>query len=560
MLKKILISFFSVVLIFVIVYFSLNTKIIKFKVIDENITKRQVKLKKKYLSKPKVNLDNNFIIEGWYKDKDFINEWIFEADKVYKNTTLYAKVLETINANIYRDDQLVSNFIYLNKEEYQPLRLGYKFLGLYFDNDFNEPLDYDLTKSDENITLYEKWELEERNIPIMTIDIDKDINDVNRDDYNDAKVSLFNLEEEYELDNLDAHFRGRGNSSWEKFDKKGFKLKFDKKQSLFGKAKNKHYALVAEGYDTTLTKNKVAYTLGAKVLSNIEYSTEAHLIDLYINKEYYGIYILIEHRRVGKGRVDIESEYGEIDTGYLLEYDARAAIGNIEGIDYFTIPQLRHPFLVKYPKPKNYESKGNITELEFRSQIFFIQSYLKEALEALYSGDKELIDQYFDIPSVVDMYILQEYIKNYDSGWSSQYMYKKPGGKLYFGPPWDFDITAGSNYFPGLKSFKGLYVSNNSSLQPIDHKNQMYISLMENDWFIKLVKDRLIELEDEILETIENIYKNIYTYNESFHLNYLRWPDITDAKIDPANYLLEQELTEQWYYNRLDWLMNWARE
>src|SRR5690625_4412854 len=449
MLKKILISFFSVVLIFVIVYFSLNTKIIKFKVIDENITKRQVKLKKKYLSKPKVNLDNNFIIEGWYKDKDFINEWIFEADKVYKNITLYAKVLETINANIYRDDQLVSNFIYLNKEEYQPLRLGYKFLGLYFDNDFNEPLDYELTKSDENITLYEKWELEERNIPIMTIDIDKDINDVNRDDYNDAKVSLFNLEEEYELDNLDAHFRGRGNSSWEKFDKKGFKLKFDKKQSLFGKAKNKHYALVAEGYDTTLTKNKVAYTLGAKVLSNIEYSTEAHLIDLYINKEYYGIYILIEHRRVGKGRVDIESEYGEIDTGYLLEYDARAAVGNIEGIDYFTIPQLRHPFLVKYPKPKNYESKGNITELEFRSQIFFIQSYLKEALEALYSGDKELIDQYFDIPSVVDMYILQEYIKNYDSGWSSQYMYKKPGGKLYFGPPWDFDITAGSNYFPG---------------------------------------------------------------------------------------------------------------
>jgi len=560
MLKKILISFFSVVLIFVIVYFSLNTKIIKFKVIDENITKRQVKLKKKYLSKPKVNLDNNFIIEGWYKDKDFINEWIFEADKVYKNITLYAKVLETINANIYRDDQLVSNFIYLNKEEYQPLRLGYKFLGLYFDNDFNEPLDYELTKSDENITLYEKWELEERNIPIMTIDIDKDINDVNRDDYNDAKVSLFNLEEEYELDNLDAHFRGRGNSSWEKFDKKGFKLKFDKKQSLFGKAKNKHYALVAEGYDTTLTKNKVAYTLGAKVLSNIEYSTEAHLIDLYINKEYYGIYILIEHRRVGKGRVDIESEYGEIDTGYLLEYDARAAVGNIEGIDYFTIPQLRHPFLVKYPKPKNYESKGNITELEFRSQIFFIQSYLKEALEALYSGDKELIDQYFDIPSVVDMYILQEYIKNYDSGWSSQYMYKKPGGKLYFGPPWDFDITAGSNYFPGLKSFKGLYVSNNSSLQPIDHKNQMYISLMENDWFIKLVKDRLIELEDEILETIENIYKNIYTYNKSFHLNYLRWPDITDAKIDPANYLLEQELTEQWYYNRLDWLMNWARE
>ncbi len=44
---------------------------------------------------------------------------------------------------------------------------------------------------------------------------------------------------------LELTIRGRGNSSW-LVDKKPYKLKFSKKQSLFGLPKSKHYALIAE--------------------------------------------------------------------------------------------------------------------------------------------------------------------------------------------------------------------------------------------------------------------------------------------------------------------------
>lgn len=562
-LKRTILVVLSMVFVLTITYFTVNTKIIKFKVLETNKTSRTLKFKKKFLKEPKIKLDNNLEIEGWYLDKDFKDEWLFDVNKVRRNQTLYAKVLKTIDVNLYRDNNLVLDYMYEEFNEYDPMRLGYKFKGLYLDENYTDKLSDYPNELKSGIDLYEKWELEERELPVLTIDIldGTKLEDVDKENYLDSNLNLFNTEEEYELKDTLAEFRGRGNSSWFGFDKKGFKIKFDKKQGLFGQAKNKHWVLVAEGYDTSLTKNKVAYTLGNKVFTNIEYSTKAHYLDVYINGDYHGIYLLLEHKRVGKGRVYIESEFNELDTGYLLEYDAYANRDNdnVDGIDYFKVKGLRHPFLVKSPKPGNYEKNG-MTEEEFREQMLFIKSYMDDAFDAMYNGTKEEIENYFDIDSFVDMYILQEFVKNYDSGWSSQYIYKKTGGKLYFGPPWDFDISAGSTYRPGLSKPTGIYVGSNWTLQFPKHKSQMYITMMKKDWFKELVVERILNLEDNIRLEIKNIYNDVYSYEKSFELNYFRWPEYTKANIDPKNYLLEQEKTEKWYYDRLDWLVNWAKK
>src|SRR5690554_3308401 len=112
MIKKILISLCSLVLLSIITYFSFNVKVVKFKVLDENITKRQIRLKRNYLKEPKVNLKENKVIEGWYSDQSFQEEWLFDANKVYENITLYAKTLNYIKGTIYRDDLIVSDIIY----------------------------------------------------------------------------------------------------------------------------------------------------------------------------------------------------------------------------------------------------------------------------------------------------------------------------------------------------------------------------------------------------------------------------------------------------------------
>jgi hypothetical protein len=50
-----------------------------------------------------------------------------------------------------------------------------------------------------------------------------------------------------------------------------------------------------------------------------------------------------------------------------------------------------------------------------------------------------------DIDTLVNWFIIEELMKNVDSGFgSSVYLYKERGAKLKMGPLWDFDITAGN--------------------------------------------------------------------------------------------------------------------
>lgn len=43
------------------------------------------------ISEPTSPVDDDYIFIGWYKDKEFVNEWQLEADVVAKDTVLYAK-------------------------------------------------------------------------------------------------------------------------------------------------------------------------------------------------------------------------------------------------------------------------------------------------------------------------------------------------------------------------------------------------------------------------------------------------------------------------------------
>lgn len=558
-LVRVMIGVLSLALLMIFIYLGVSIKVVKFTV--NNKTSTKLVFKDSFLEEPKVELDENYEVEGWYLTNDYEEEWVFGLDKVSSSAKLYAKVLETVEVNIFRDETLISETLFVDYEQYNPRRLGFEFLGLYLESSFENRLDESNKELEEINNVYEKWEIEKREVAIMTIDLEETLlSEIEREDYVKANINVFNTDAKYILTDVLAEFRGRGNSSWTRFDKKGYKIKFDKKQSLFGCAKNKHYALVAEAYDTSLSKNQIAYHLGRDVFSNIEYSSLVTYVDVYINGDYHGLYLLVEHRRVGEGRVDIESNFNELDTGYLIEYDARAADGTVAGIDYFTIKGLRHPFEVKSPKPSDYESKGNMTEQEFRDQIAFIQDYVQRAVDAMLKGKEDDVHELVDVPSIVDMYILQELVKNYDVGWSSQYMFKKPGGKLYFGPPWDFDLSGGSDYSLGLKKSTGLYVGKRFSVHSTNHKNELYIALMKNSWFVDLVKERLIELEDDIRHLIDSVYEELYTYEQSFRLNYERWPLITAAKKDPKDYLKYQEEAQAWYHERLDWLIKWAKK
>ena len=336
---------------------------------------------------------------------------------------------------------------------------GYKFSGLFFNGEsvtLSSDATFEIT-DDNDIDIKVVFEIEELSMPIMNITLPTALENVGKIDYVNAKMSISNTDEKYEFSDLDFLFRGRGNWSWAK-EKKGYRIKFDSKQNLFGNCKSKHWAIIASYTDATLNRNKMSFEM-ANVLDNIYYVTSCVNLEVFINGEYRGVYSLVELPKAEKDKMNIDESYDYVDTGYIIELDAYAIIdwqkkptNAIEGIDYFIIDGVKYPFSVKSPDPDDLED-----EEMFRSQVEYISNYFKEMYTAVFNHDFEEFKKYADVDSFVDMYLLDEIIKSTDVGWQSFYFVKDKGGKVYLTAPWDLEFSCGLNR--GDQSYSGMYVS-----------------------------------------------------------------------------------------------------
>ncbi len=416
----------------------------------------------------------------------------------------------------------------------------------------------------EDIELEAVWSEELTNLPALFIDLtDANGNEIPlgsvQKTYVDSTISLTNTQDEYLLTALKSEFKGRGNGSWNE-PKKGYKIKFDKKQSLFGRAANKHWVIIACANfdDPTMSRNYLAYNMAGEVFDAIEYSTNAVWVDIYVNGEYRGVYILCEHVRVGTGRVDIESGYGVQDTGYLVEYDAYGPNDGEEGVFYFHAQgvELKYPFSMKSPDPEDYLEEG-ISKAEYQRQVKYIQDYVSNVYKAALSKDYATFSELADVDSFVDMYILHELFKNIDTGYSSFFLYKKPGGKLYAGPPWDFDGTTNGDDGNGRgdRTPQGLYVADANRTGSEHTKSELYIALYQTAGFKNAVETRWKTLSPKITAYLDKtLNDSVYEMNRyAMGKNYVMWKNKTQAKAE-QDWIKDTKILKQWLNDRTDWL------
>lgn len=262
-----------------------------------------------------------------------------------------------------------------------------------------------------------------------------------RDEYN-AQENLSGLELEY--------IRGRGNSTWST-DKKPYKVKFAKKQNLFGFGKNKHWILLANRFDNSLVRNRMTYWLGQKL--GLEYTPQCVPVEVVMNGEFYGSYLLTEQIRIGEGRVeinDLEDDPQADDPfinsgGYLLSMDYTDDEANADS--YFTTDQGMQLFI----ESPSFEDQKNPYQLEYiKAQIAKTESAIFG--DGFKTSDGKSYQEYMDLSAAVDYWWVQEFSSNGDAfGSGSTYLYKKRDTKtdsgiteekLYWGPLWDFDYVA----------------------------------------------------------------------------------------------------------------------
>ncbi len=431
--------------------------------------------------------------------------------------------------------------------------------------------------------------------------------------YEACTITLTDADGKTLIGGVDADVKVRGNWTTS-YDKKPLRIKFAEKQNLLGLndgAEMKNWVLLAEYKDASMLRNITAFDIAEGLLEDEGlYVSDAQFVEVVINEEYWGLYVLAEYQQINSDRIAIteaEVDYQGTDIGYFLEYDGY----------YKEEPELQS-FFVDYadnapllpfdgdnnpsetirPLNEGRWDKKTDTGITIKSDIYsqeqhdFIESYINNVYRIMYYAayeDKayifnedysaisestditpqQAVEAVVNVESLADIYILNEIACDADIYWSSFFMDVDFGAggdkKLRFEAPWDFDSAFG-NKNRCVKG-TGFYAANivwdvNDQYEAI---NPWLAVLMHEEWFKEIIREEWSEAYNSgVFSTAYNtIILSTSQYSTAFENNESRWHSITQntAESEWSNYVREcdthREMSqhfENWLRTRIDFL------
>ena len=274
-----------------------------------------------------------------------------------------------------------------------------------------------------------------------------------KEEYRDSKLEIIGngiTTGLWHYTDADMRIRLRGNSTMG-LPKKPFRINFPDNISPLGlnHANVKNWVLLANDADKSLVRNAVAFAISRTLLDKTDpyhspnavlFTAATQHVNVYVGDAYQGVYHLTDHMQRATGRIDIPSTGMSGDAltgGYHVELDGFA----YSEILWFETPKSL-PVTIKYP-----DAIETVPDIQADVRYQYIKNYFADAENAIFAANyTDPVNgwrKYFDESTLVDYYIISEFTGNPDSWWST-HMYKlrdSDGGKLYFGPVWDFDIA-----------------------------------------------------------------------------------------------------------------------
>ncbi len=346
----------------------------------------------------------------------------------------------------------------------------------------------------------------------------------------------------------------RGSSSQYFFPKKsyGFETKsidlLDIDVSLLGMPEENDWILYAPYTDKTMIRDVLTFTLDASLG---HWSPRCRYVELFLNGNYEGVYVLMEKIKRNKNRVDIAKlttadNSGEALTGgYIIKIDKTTGGGGEGWTSNYSNIVGRTFYQYDYPKSKE------ITTV----QKSYIQTYIRLMENALYQEVFKVpgnYHEYLNDSSFIDFMIINELAKNVDGYRLSSYLYKGKNDRINCGPIWDFNLTYGNaDYHNGWSTTGFQYQANLGS----DYWQNPF-------WWNKLLRDpsyvtklkkrwawiRKHELSDQRIAFVIDSLTNVIS--EAQVRNYQRWP-ILGIKVWPNYYVGSS------YVSEINWMKNW---
>ncbi len=327
----------------------------------------------------------------------------------------------------------------------------------------------------------------------------------------------------------DLEIRGRGNYTWTR-PKKPYKLKLAEKSKLLGMPASKHWALLANWADPSQLRTSAAMFLGEQ--TQLAWTPKTRHVEVQLNGKYLGLYQLAETVRIEENRVNID-EMSPSDTdptaitgGYLLEQDGRRELNQEFGF----ASTLGQDIVVKNPEP---DAKDGISEQDLEPQLSYIRDYVNAFEASLPSG----YAQYIDTRSFIDWYLVEEMVRNPDSDFASNFMYKPRSRLLFAGPLWDFDIAVAQR--ESERNTTGWYLRD---------KSPWYSQLFTSPAFASDAGKAWAEAAPGFRKVGPHLKKIDAEIKQARKSNTQRWPEMKPESTDRVDFLT------QWLNERTDWM------
>jgi hypothetical protein len=343
----------------------------------------------------------------------------------------------------------------------------------------------------------------------------------------------------------------------------------DEDYSPLGMPPESDWVLYAiDNFEPVLIHNPLAYELSNEIG---RYAPRTRFVEVYLNTtggavssaNYNGIYVLEEKIKWGDNRVAIQKLHADdndptnVTGGYLMKID-RLGTGET---GFNSAGQT-----IAYVDP----SEEDIGTPQRAPQKQYLQDYMDAFGTVLnganYRDPTNGYRAYIDTDSWIDHHVLNTTMFNLDALRLSAFFYKDRGGKLVFGPLWDFDRTQGST---DGRDFNPRIWRSPTSDYGTDFFNYTWWGRMFTDIdFWQQWIDRYQSLRTGLLSTnhiFGDIDALVAQVRQEQPREVARWSSLTTPRSGvvsasgysytfPGTYQGEVDFLKQWYVQRLNFM------
>lgn len=334
--------------------------------------------------------------------------------------------------------------------------------------------------------------------------------------------------------------------------------------ALLGMPKESDWSLISNYNDKSLIRDALAYNLAGRVM---EYAPRTRFVEVVLNNDYLGVYLLTERIKRDPGRVDVAKNdpAEDITGGYILKLDKEIGdsmsgywTSHVAPLDVSSGQNIR--FLYHFPR----------TEDLALAQKQYIKQWMYDFEENLRSPGFDHPStgyrKYIDPATFIDFMWLNEAFKNIDAYRISTFFYKdrdSKDGRLKMGPVWDFNLAFGNcNYCSG-ESTSG-WMWNFNSICPQDYWviPFWWDRLREDTGFLIEAQQRWKALragplsDQAAMATVDSLVAVLEGGPRS--RNFQRWP-VLGTWLWPNNFVgnthpEEVSYLKDWFLDRLHWM------